>query len=460
MHTWAPSGVCGFLLFGPAGLLRVASTQVAVSSASEARGMVPAVKFHWFAEVTYDGLPAEFPAPGQGAWMDTPIDLADSRRVGENYRMFIRLMQQADRAGFDGLAVNEHHQTPFAMTPSPNLLAASVASSTENAAILVIGDSLALYNPPTRVAEELAYLDCLSEGRLIAGFVFGTPMDSTFAYGTTPIELRERFHEARELVLRGWREREPFAFNGKYTQLRYVNLWPRPIQERPPIWVPGSNSVETWDLVTRENYCYGHLSFSGLRAAKPLVDQYWDYVAAHDGDMNPHRMAFTQLVCVADTDREAEEKYYEAVKYFQRVKDPSMAFATPPGYTSAASMASTLKRVNTAQAMEDKRRATRGEMSFWEYDEKGYIIAGTPDRVAQRLRELTTELRVGQLIASLHMGNLPEETAAENTHLFGTQVIPALRDLWADEPDHWTPPVSRARIAAREAAALTPVAGS
>src|SRR5437764_14933617 len=113
-------------------------------------------------------------------------------------------MEHAARAGFDGLSVNEHHQTAFAMTPSPNLLAATLASNTENAAILVIGDSLALYNPPTRVAEEMAYLDCLSDGRLIAGFVFGTPMDSTFSYGTRPIELRERFHEARQLIRRAW----------------------------------------------------------------------------------------------------------------------------------------------------------------------------------------------------------------------------------------------------------------
>jgi hypothetical protein len=88
-------------------------------------------------------------------------------------------------------------------------------------------------------------------------------------------------------------------------------------------------------------------------------------------------------------------------------------------------------------------------MSFWEYDEKGYIIAGTPDRVAQRIRELATELRVGQLIASLHMGNLSEEAAAENTSLFGSKVIPQLRDVWADEPDYWTPQVSQARVAAR-----------
>ncbi len=45
-----------------------------------------------------------------------------------------------------------------------------------------MGNSLALYNPPTRVAEEMAMIDCISGGRLIAGFPLGTPMDTTFAY--------------------------------------------------------------------------------------------------------------------------------------------------------------------------------------------------------------------------------------------------------------------------------------
>ena len=85
-------------------------------------------------------------------------------------------------------------------------------------------------------------------------------------------------------------------------------------------------------------------------------------------------------------------------------------------------------------------------MSFWEYDEKGYIIAGTPERVRQRIRELATDLRIGQLIPTLHMGNLSEELAAKNTQLFGTEVIPYLRDLWADLPDHWTPEISQQRV--------------
>ena len=106
--------------------------------------------------------------------------------------------------------------------------------------------------------------------------------------------------------------------------------------------------------------------------------------------------------------------------------------------------------VRSKRLLPDRERAAKGEMSFWEYDEKGYIIAGTPERVEQRIRELATELRVGQLIACLHMGNLPEEVASENTYLFGTKVIPKLRDLWSEEPDYWTPAISQERVARAE----------
>ena len=363
------------------------------------------MRFHWFAQVTYPHLGADFPDRFSSTWVDVLPSAADPRKIGETYHMFLRLLRHADAMGFDGLAVNEHHQTPFAMTPSPNLMASVLASSTENAAILVIGDSLALYNPPIRVAEELGFVDCLSGGRLIAGFVVGTPMDGSYSYGVPPVEVRDRFAEARELIVRAWREPEPFSFNGKYTKLRYVNPWPRPVQNPPPIWVPGTGSPETWDLVLDEDYGYGHLSFTGIHAAKPSIDGFWDHVEERGFEVNPNRMAFTQMVCVADSDAEAEREYASAVRHFFSHNKIAPRFGQAPGYASLRSMR---HRFDLAAKSNGSTRATLadvqrvGEMGFWEMDEKGIIIAGGPERVRQRLRELATTLRVGQLISMLH----------------------------------------------------------
>ena len=71
-------------------------------------------------------------------------------------------LEYADELGFDGIGCNEHHQNGYGIMPSPNIIAAGLARRTSRAAICVIGNSIALYNPPIRVAEEFAMLDCIS----------------------------------------------------------------------------------------------------------------------------------------------------------------------------------------------------------------------------------------------------------------------------------------------------------
>jgi alkanesulfonate monooxygenase SsuD/methylene tetrahydromethanopterin reductase-like flavin-dependent oxidoreductase (luciferase family) len=410
------------------------------------------MKFHWFAQQYYQKLAHEYGDEIASSWVTPSRMLADANEIGDEYKIYIRLMQDADKLGWDSLLLNEHHQTTLAMTPSPNIIAAILAYTTQNSAIALCGNSLALYNPPVRVAEEMAMLDCISGGRMIAGIVVGTPMDTTFCYGLPPIELRERFKEARELVHRAWKSEEPFAFNGKYNKLRYVNTWPRPIQEDIPVWIPGSGSPETWEVVDEFDYCYGYLSFNGKKSAEPIVNGFWDYIEAHGGNMNPHRMAFTQIICCADTDEEAERQYYDAVKYFFRQNPVAREFATPPGYSTQESQRSLMSRASIITP-EQRAKAAKGELSFWEYDELGYIIAGTPERVEQRTRELCEELRIGQLITCMHVGNLSEEVALQNNRLFGEKVAPKLRDLWADQEDKWTPKISQRLVAAANAAA-------
>ena len=227
------------------------------------------------------------------------------------------MLEYADQMGFDAVGVNEHHQNAYGMMPSPNLMAAALARRTSKAMILVLGNSIALYNPPTRVAEEMAMLDVISGGRLIAGFPVGTSMDINYCYGQNPATVRDKYREGHDLIIKAWQEREPFALNGKYTKLRYVNLWPQPIQKpHPPIWVPGLGSIETWDWCVDHGYNYSYLSFSGYKRAKKMMDGYWERRAHRGLDANPYSVAFFQQVCISDTDADCEREWWPHVDYF------------------------------------------------------------------------------------------------------------------------------------------------
>src|SRR5438270_9734196 len=84
-------------------------------------------------------------------------------------------MAYCKELGFDGVVFNEHHYSAYGTMPSPNLIASALSQRTKKIKIGVLGNILPLRNHPVRVAEEYAMIDCLSGGRLIAGFVRGIP---------------------------------------------------------------------------------------------------------------------------------------------------------------------------------------------------------------------------------------------------------------------------------------------
>ena len=85
------------------------------------------------------------------------------------YAEHLDAWEEIDRLGYDGLGFNEHHCSPYGLMNSPNLMAASAAQRTKRVKLLIYGNLLPLHEP-LRLAEELAMLDCLSDGRLISGF--------------------------------------------------------------------------------------------------------------------------------------------------------------------------------------------------------------------------------------------------------------------------------------------------
>jgi len=384
----------------------------------------------------YQDLPSDFEENYRSAWVDAPNSLFDPEKCQDYYDDYLEELQFADTVGFDGVCVNEHHNNAYGLMPSPNLIASVLSRTTSNGALIVLGNSLALYQPPIRVAEEMAMLDVMSKGRLVAGFPVGTSMDTTLSYGQTPITLREKHSGAQDLIMEAWSNREPFIFNGKYNQLRYVNIWPRPLQQpHPPVWIPGSGSLETWDWVLDRNYVYCYLSYFGYLRGLRVVNGFWDRVSERGLDDNPHRLGFLQLVCVSETDQSAEQEYAEHVKYFYRkmlrIHPP---YAEAPGYRSINSIRESIR----PQIGEEAQKAA-GELEWKDFIEQGHVIAGSPETVRDQLIEAAKMLRVGHLMCLLHIGSMPKELTLKNTELFAKEVMPAVKNLWTEYPDPWWP---------------------
>ena len=411
------------------------------------------MKLMWFHLMPYTELPDDFRQANNSVWVDIHSSLFDPKRAHLMYNDFMDEMEFAADCGFDAVCCNEHHSNGYGLMPSPNLIASALARRTTDTAICVMGNSLALYNPPTRVAEEFAMLDCISGGRLIAGFPVGTPMDTTYAYGQNPSMLRERYLEAHDLVMRAWTEKETFAFNGRYNQQRYVNIWPRPVQQpHPPVWIPGGGSVETWQWCAEMDYVYAYLSYYGYKDGKATMDGFWREMGRLGKDRNPNRAAFLQFVGVAETREKALELYREPAEYFYgRCLHVDPAWASPPGYmtegTMRAGMTSQVGRA-AANSARSKMRAT--EMK--DIVDLGYVIIGSPDEVVEQLPEVATELNVAHLMLLLQYGNMGKELAKYNTKLFAEKVMPRLQPLFAEWEDRWWPqpmePAQRAEIPA------------
>ncbi|MGZ3409592.1 MAG: LLM class flavin-dependent oxidoreductase [Xanthobacteraceae bacterium] len=396
------------------------------------------MKFHWFHLMPYPYLPDDFKEKYKSVWVDPPAgELYDPVKGHQVYNDYLDHLEFAERMGFDGICVNEHHQNGYGLMPSPNLMAAALTRRTSKAKLVVLGNSVALYNPPIRVAEEMAMLDVMSGGRLVSGFPVGTGMDTAFGYGANPATLRDKYREGVELIVRAWKERKPFTFNGKYTQLRYVNPWPVPIQNpHPPIWIPGGGSIETFEWCVKNAFLYAYLSYWGYENGRPVMDSFWETVDKLGGEINPYRAGFLQFIAVADNDAEAERLYARPAEYFyNKCFHIAPQYYNPPGYTSIA----TIRKGISGQVVKASQNLRGASVKWKDLLDAGCIVAGSPQTIADRLNDMADKLNVGHVMVLCHYGNMPNETVYYNTTRFAREVMPKLQNRFSEYEDKWWP---------------------
>ena len=262
------------------------------------------MRFFTFHYMPYQGLDAVQAIDEYGVgWCTLPNSMCDPEVMAANYRDYVDQAALADELGFDGVTVNEHHQTPFGTMPSPNVMAGAIAQRTSRARIAVFGNALPLRSSPISSIEEYAMVDLLSNGRLEAGFVVGGGPEY-YNFAISPTSARDRFAEAFSLVRKAWSEPGPFRWDGEHYQYDCVNPWPRPLQQpHPPIWVCGIGSPSTLEMCARED-----IGYMGVNASQGHVDfvgqcEYLRNAAEENGRRyDPARMGWLTHIHVAETD--------------------------------------------------------------------------------------------------------------------------------------------------------------
>jgi len=367
-------------------------------------------------------LPSDYTGP---AWITCPNEFYDPVRGHDLYHRYLDELEYAEQIGFDGLVVNEHHQSAYGSMPSPNLFAAMLARRTSRARIAVIGNALPLYNPPTRVAEEFAVLDVVTGGRLTAGMVVGGGPEY-YSSGVNPAQARRRFAEALDLVVEAWTRPGPFEFDGEFYRARYVNPWPRPLQKPyPPVWIPGMGSLETMELVAARGFSYVGLPFFHSSVFERNYAAFRRIWLEAGRDPAPQNLGVLLPIYVAETDQAARAEYEEHLWYFARRLLKGVEIA-PPGYQSVSS---------AVRLLENAPKYLLG-VSSWETVQAGsYAVVGSPRTVTEKLIELVRRLGVANLIGIFQLGTLPAELTRANLTLFAEQVMPRLRAEFATTPD-------------------------
>jgi alkanesulfonate monooxygenase SsuD/methylene tetrahydromethanopterin reductase-like flavin-dependent oxidoreductase (luciferase family) len=365
----------------------------------------------------WDRLPADFATKYESAWTWLPNSIYDPVHGHTLYTRYLDELCLADELGFDGVCVNEHHQNAYGTMPSPNLMGSILARQTKRVKIAVIGNALPLYNPPTRVAEEFAMIDVISGGRLIAGLVVGGGPEY-YSFTVNPTHARTMFAEAMDLVLRAWTEPGPFEHYGEYWKLKYVNPWPRPLQQpHPTVWIPGAGSKETIELVAARRFGYMGIPYFHIDFFQRNFDLFRDAAAKSGYEASPYQLGWLCPIYVAETDEQAWAEYEPHLMYFAKQLLKGLV-VLPPGYTSVRSIAGIHTALSKFLSTVESRK---------QIEDGAYAIVGSPATVRQKLLEYGQKLGVGNLLGLFQLGTLPGDLTRKNMQLFAREVMPALQ---------------------------------
>ncbi|MGH7774184.1 MAG: LLM class flavin-dependent oxidoreductase [Candidatus Binatia bacterium] len=380
------------------------------------------MKLYNFDLLSYPQVPTD--APGT----PVPSSYFDPTVGSQNYHEHLYEMEYCEHLGFEGVVFNEHHYSAYGTMPSPNLIAAALSRRTSRMKIGVLGNILPLRNHPVRVAEEYAMLDCMTGGRFIAGFVRGIPAEYLW-YSVKPDESRGRFEEAYEVIMTAW-TKPVWSYHGKFFQFENCAIWPRPLQQpHPPVWIAARSAESIQWCVKR------HLPIAQVYQTTDQIEDTFNYyrkLARDQGwEVEADQFILTRHIYVDESDKKARENAEPALRYFFTLHNRGFNLAMSQ---EAVDLGRVRQALYSDESFSYFREGNRERVDFsklsWEDLERtGYIIAGSPDTVAQKLIEQMKQVGADHFMGMFHIGNLSHQKVIASLELFHKEIMPQLQSV-------------------------------
>ncbi|WP_327365762.1 LLM class flavin-dependent oxidoreductase [Streptomyces sp. NBC_01217] len=304
----------------------------------------------------------------------------------------------ADDIGVDVLAVGEHHRPEWAVS-TPETVLAGIATRTRRIR-LSSGVTVLSSDDPVRVFQRFATVDALSGGRaeVILGRGSSTESFPLFGYDLSDYEVL--FEEKLDLFVRLLKE-EPVTWKGTVrAPLKDAEVFPRTESGHLTTWVGVGGSPQSVVRTARHNLSLMLAIIGGSpERFVPYVDLYRRATAQFGTTAHPVGMHSPGFV--ADTDEEAREVYWQP---YREIRD----------------------RIGALRGWPPLRRS--------EYEaeiEHGSLYIGSPETVARKIAGVVRKLGVGRFDLLYTAGALPVSARLRTVELYGTKVIPRVRDMLA-----------------------------
>jgi len=311
----------------------------------------------------------------------------------------IEQVRVADATGFDAFSMGEHYNIPglqrLHQVPALARLCAEAKHCGVGTAVTLLG-----LRHPVTVANELASLDVINNGKSFAAFGLGYRDDELNAFGLTKEQRFRRFVEGIEIIKRLWTE-DHVSYEGKEFKIKDVSVDPKPLHKpRPPIWI-AANSDAAVERAARigDGWIIG--PHSAIEELERQVNHYRGAWAAAGKQGRPD-IPLIREAFVAKSRKEAVEKAQPCLEELYR---------------------SIYIKWKQNEAMSDP-----DELS-WAFDRlaKNRFILGSPEECIDQVKEYESRLGATHLLVRFDWTpGLPQKEILAAMRLFGEEVIQKL----------------------------------